>query len=447
MKRKLLKKRFAFLAIIGLASMQLSAQIVGNVEIFSSSLNGWAQNFANGTSGDNGTVTWADAAASGTTDGALKLVRITDNANFGFKLNPEASVGINATNKKVIKMRYKNGSKANQIRIGGKNGNGVNVTTSNFTIVADAGVNTNGYVTAYFDMTSNTSWIGELTNFWIGVRQNFAAGEGDFYLDKIEFINSLPPDTYNEFIRNPGFEDLSGIAYLSGTSVGASRSISTTEFHDGTQSLKFDYSVNATANFWTFSSYEGDYAAAPKSAGTIAVVKMWVKTNRTTPFTMQARLKLTNLDVENAIKPILSVNTTKTDGSWEELTFNISCPDAFDGASLWFNVLYDDANPAGNLKAGEVVYIDDLSATFDTPTLLVSQNALEGVSVYPNPVSDVLNVNAPVGSVIEVYNTLGAVVKSAKGTNTVSVSDLASGLYLLKVTNNGKTYQDKIVKK
>lgn len=450
MKKKLNKKVFAFLAIIGLGSMQLSAQIVGHVETFAGSLNGWSQNFNNGTSGDHGTVTWADAAESGTTDGALKLVRITNNANFGYKLpgSPTPANGIDATAKKIIKLRFKNGTKANSLRIAGTNEAGTAITQTNITIVADPGVNTNGYVTTYVDMTGVTGWTGNIANFWIGIRQNIVAGEGDFYLDKIEFIDALPPLTYNEFIKNPGFEDLAnGLGHLTGTSTGASRALSTEVTHSGDQSLKYTYSADATANYWAFSNYIGDYSSSPKGAGTTVVVKMWVKTNRTTPFTMQARLKLYVGGVATTIAPIATVNTTKTDGSWEELTFNIQSTEAFDGATLWFNLVYDEATPTENLKAGDVVYIDDLSATFDTSTLLVSQNALEGVSLYPNPAIDVLNVNAPEGSAVEVYNSLGAVVKSAKGTNSFSVSDLASGFYLVKVSNNGKIYQHKIVKK
>ncbi|MGA9639459.1 T9SS type A sorting domain-containing protein [Flavobacterium sp.] len=82
-----------------------------------------------------------------------------------------------------------------------------------------------------------------------------------------------------------------------------------------------------------------------------------------------------------------------------------------------------------------------------TTSLGVKENTLEGVSIYPNPATDVLNVTAPEGSIIEIYNTLGAIVKTAKETNLVPVSDLASGLYLVKVSKNGQFYQDKIVKK
>ena len=442
MIKKLHKNLFILLAVIGVGSLQLSAQIVGNVETFSTGLNGWDQNF-----GANGTVTWADAAASGSgTDGALKLVRLSNNANFGFKLNPEAAIGINADVKKVIKVRYKNGTKANQIRIGGKNGSGVAVVTTDNAMIADPGVNTNGYVTQYIDMSGVPTWSGNLLNFWIGVRQSIAAGEGDFYLDKIEFIDALPPLTFNEFIKNPGFEDLAnGMGHLSGSSAGASRALSFTESHDGDQSLKYTYASDATANYWTFSSYEKDYAAAPKLAGTIAVVKMWVKTNRTTPFTMQARLKLSVGATENDVKPIVTVNSTKTDGSWEELTFNISCPDAFDKVAFWFNISYDVATPTENLKAGDIVYVDQLSATFDYSLLSVKENTLKGVAVYPNPVSDVLNISAPEGSLVKIYNSLGVVVKTVNGTNSLSVSDLAAGLYVVKITKDGKFYQNKLV--
>lgn len=88
--------------------------------------------------------------------------------------------------------------------------------------------------------------------------------------------------------------------------------------------------------------------------------------------------------------------------------------------------------------------------TFVNYILSVKQNTLEGVSFYPNPASDFVTINAPEGSAVQIYNSLGATVKSISEVNsskTVSISDLAVGLYLVRVTNKGKIYQDKIVKK
>ncbi|MGA9639467.1 T9SS type A sorting domain-containing protein [Flavobacterium sp.] len=459
MKKHLLKKAITLLIVISLSSIQLSAQITGNKETFSGSLNGWATGF--GTS----IVSYANPAESGTTDGALKMVRGDNNANFGFKLAGSTPIGVNATTHKFIKLRYKNGTKANSFRIGGLNGAGNAIkdnTNSDINLnvlTADPGVNTNGYVTTYIDMSSYTLWTGDLQYLWIGVRQAYVASpvEGDFYVDSIEFLTSMPAtNTYSEFIINPSFDDISSTLPFNTNAQGtfASRSLSSEAAHDGQNSLKYTYTADADANFWAFSNYSKTYGTM-QLAGTTIQVKMWVKTNRhltqpvgEIPTTVGCRVKLENTVAVTTEQPIVTLTTTNLMGDWEELTFDLTAPANFDKATLWFNLGYD-ATPGvtTNLKTGNVVYFDQMTATVTAPALAVKQNTLEGVSIYPNPTTDVLNITAPEGSLVEIYNTLGAIVKTAKETNLVSVSDLASGLYLVKISKDGQLYQDKIIKK
>lgn len=53
-----------------------------------------------------------------------------------------------------------------------------------------------------------------------------------------------------------------------------------------------------------------------------------------------------------------------------------------------------------------------------------------GVSVFPNPVVDVLNFSEPVDVII--YSLNGSVVKTASQVSTLNVTDLATGLYIVK---------------
>lgn len=53
-----------------------------------------------------------------------------------------------------------------------------------------------------------------------------------------------------------------------------------------------------------------------------------------------------------------------------------------------------------------------------------------GVSVFPNPVVDVLNFSEPVDVII--YSLNGSIVKAASQVSTLNVTDLASGLYIVK---------------
>ena len=71
----------------------------------------------------------------------------------------------------------------------------------------------------------------------------------------------------------------------------------------------------------------------------------------------------------------------------------------------------------------------------------------EGVSelenslkVYPNPASQVLNVEGLMTSV-EVYNTVGQCLlsKQVNGNTQIDLSGFNNGIYFLRVNNNGET--------
>jgi hypothetical protein len=69
--------------------------------------------------------------------------------------------------------------------------------------------------------------------------------------------------------------------------------------------------------------------------------------------------------------------------------------------------------------------------------------------VYPNPVTSQLTVDLGNKAIdkVEIINSLGQTVKTASsGFNAIAVSDLATGIYLVKVQAEGKTVLKKIVK-
>jgi hypothetical protein len=73
-------------------------------------------------------------------------------------------------------------------------------------------------------------------------------------------------------------------------------------------------------------------------------------------------------------------------------------------------------------------------------------------SIYPNPVSEVLNISAKENievSSINIYNTLGQlalVIPNAQNTKTVDVSSLTTGNYFIKINSNKGTSNTKFIK-
>ncbi|MGJ8762370.1 MAG: T9SS type A sorting domain-containing protein [Polaribacter sp.] len=442
--KKILKKS----VFLGLAfcALSLSAQKF----TFTTSFEGWGASF-----GNNGTVT--HAATEGISgDGSLQLNRTSDNANFGIKVgtNDVTSTGIDADATKFIRIRYKNGTKGTDIRIGGKNGVDSAIKTDaggniDFNILAP---DSNEYVTSYIDMSDIALWKGTITNFYLMIRKNVSSTDSDdFYLDEIEFLTSMPAVTFSEFIKNPSFDGPTGIAHLTGDVDFASRGLTTNEFHDGSQSLGFNFSADATKPFWSFTTYEKTYPSV-YTAGSDIQIKMWVKTNRATPVKVSTRLKLSLGGTEIDNKPIASGITTNTSMEWEELTFNIEVKEDFDGVIFWFAVDWEDETEgavAENLNAGDMVYLDQMTATLTLDDVLsVENNVLEGVSLYVNSKTEILNVKAPLNSSLDMYNILGSKVKAVQKLNednTVSVAGLANGIYIVRVTSEGKSKIKKVV--
>ncbi|MGV3461331.1 MAG: T9SS type A sorting domain-containing protein [Flavobacterium sp.] len=100
------------------------------------------------------------------------------------------------------------------------------------------------------------------------------------------------------------------------------------------------------------------------------------------------------------------------------------------------------------------ITIDEMRVGTDVNQVLSSKsfdNNISGLKLYPNPLSgNVLNVtsNSSADKTIAVYDVLGKNVLNATVTNeTVNVSGLTSGVYIVKITEEGKTATRKLVVK
>ena len=70
-------------------------------------------------------------------------------------------------------------------------------------------------------------------------------------------------------------------------------------------------------------------------------------------------------------------------------------------------------------------------------------------AIYPNPATDHITINTSDNvQRVEIFNMQGQLVKMEVGeVNSVSVKDLANGLYTLKLTTDNGTSMHKIIKK
>ncbi|MBO4739649.1 MAG: T9SS type A sorting domain-containing protein [Bacteroidales bacterium] len=87
-----------------------------------------------------------------------------------------------------------------------------------------------------------------------------------------------------------------------------------------------------------------------------------------------------------------------------------------------------------------------MTFTFEKTTSIV-ENALEEVNIYPNPARNILHINNVNNADINIYSITGQRVKTinnVNGNQDIDVSDMASGIYILKMYNGQNTRVEKI---
>lgn len=132
--------------------------------------------------------------------------------------------------------------------------------------------------------------------------------------------------------------------------------------------------------------------------------------------------------------------TYSTDNAeWQLWTVTVTAP--ANAAKLRFEMRsYADGSAGGG-----VIYYDDMSVT---SALKTTQNSINGLNVYPNPVTTgtfYINTSSNDLKSVSIFDVLGKQVLKTKTSNAVNVSTLNSGVYILKITENGSTATRKLV--
>ena len=106
--------------------------------------------------------------------------------------------------------------------------------------------------------------------------------------------------------------------------------------------------------------------------------------------------------------------------------------------------------PNGNVE-DYVCWVDDIKFPGNTVILNVESVAdNREVMVYPNPAQDVIYVKGEDLQYVEIYNSIGlkVVSKDITDSESISIADLASGVYYVRtIDKNGNVLTNKIVKK
>jgi hypothetical protein len=146
--------------------------------------------------------------------------------------------------------------------------------------------------------------------------------------------------------------------------------------------------------------------------------------------------------------------TSKNSGTTAENISNRSVT-----AGTYYARVYPNTTSIFNASSCYTLRVNLGTATRMATDIVGSANSIvveeaDGTSkiiAYPNPVKDLLNINmASAGNVISLFNSRGEQVmktRAAAANGQLDVSKLASGLYLVKITKDGKLVsQLKVVK-
>lgn len=114
------------------------------------------------------------------------------------------------------------------------------------------------------------------------------------------------------------------------------------------------------------------------------------------------------------------------------------------GTNLW--IKWVDTNDAGS---NGLYALDSFIISVTEANLGVKQNTIAGLNMYPNPVSNgtlYITSSSNNAKSVAVYDVLGKQVLNSKtSNNTVNVSNLTRGAYIVKITEDGKTDTRKLI--
>ena len=114
---------------------------------------------------------------------------------------------------------------------------------------------------------------------------------------------------------------------------------------------------------------------------------------------------------------------------------------------------------AGGITLHELLcYHEDGELVWQNPhynTCLIDNNdAIQdntvgfSVQVYPNPTRERVTIDGAEAAEVQVYNALGQLVKTVRGTNEIDLGGLVEGVYLLRITDaDGKNHAARVAVK
>ncbi len=253
-------------------------------------------------------------------------------------------------------------------------------------------------------------------------------------------IAALSANAQTNLVPNGNFEtwtDGAPEGYIVYNDNGGSLTQETTDIHGGTSAALFTAPPEN-------GNVKAIVADIPVTAGNTYVFSYWVKDegdNAKGRHWASWRSGSDQLDDNlDVLHPDFLPNTS----GWEQVTYTMVAPATADAFRIDFRVY------KGTDAGSGLIYYDDVMF-YDQATAGIKENKISGLKMYPNPLSgNILNItsDANAAKTVAVYDVLGKqVINTITANGTVNVSGLTSGVYIVKITEEGKTATKKLVVK
>ncbi|MFA7444818.1 MAG: T9SS type A sorting domain-containing protein [Flavobacteriaceae bacterium] len=199
-----------------------------------------------------------------------------------------------------------------------------------------------------------------------------------------------------------------------------------------------DISVKITAP--TSSNNSAGVADIPVTAGETYSVSFWYKTGDTAKFRFWGQWRDDNAALQNITDENFLPNNTYVENATSEWTYMEITSTAPTGATI--------LRPSfRNYNGGSDLFIDNVTLV-EGSFVSVKDNSIAGLSVYPNPLSGntlYVTSNNSIEKSVAIFDVLGKQVANTTTLNGAVNLNLNAGVYIVKITEEGKTATRKLV--
>ena len=295
------------------------------------------------------------------------------------------------------------------------------------------------------------------------VFKNIGGTEGDLYCSnyiddiKLSYITEECDMTLNDLPYTENFEDYTDLLGETGVEPDCWSVITEDAALESVTKPQLYSKFNTTpGGQYTLRMKNRCVYAMPKldvvSAGAAAIPADLVMTLKVRQPNSLYRLQIGVVDEQNVFTPVQTIKCTST----EMQEFTVTIPAFTSGRVAFRNTLVPGNGMATDYLDYSYNYIDDITldvldqnrSSENVNDVMDANAALDNITVYPNPTTGNLYIDAMGIQKVECYNQMGQLVRVYDNVrNSIDMNNLSEGVYTLRITVPQGVTMRKVVKR